>query len=140
MQPGTGPYLVIRRDDGYGDVIPLQVGQRYTLGRANTNRIVLKDELCSRDHAEVHFAEDRWWLRDLQSLNGTRVNGEPLDGEWELTSADEFQVGKSRFVFVDQIDELPSVPLAGPADTVAIKKRLTQSRFLTPQPQEMVPE
>ena len=77
MEAGTGPYLVIRRDDGYGDVIALAVGQRCTLGRANTNRVVLKDELCSREHAEVYFAEGRWYLRDLKSLNDTRIKGVP---------------------------------------------------------------
>src|SRR5204862_676392 len=111
MTPGsTGPYLVTRRDDGYGDVIPLFAGQRFTLGRANTNRIVLKDELASREHAEVYFAEDRWRLRDLKSLNGTRINGAVLDTEWELSPADEFQIGKARFIFVNQIEELPQLP------------------------------
>src|SRR4030095_15755163 len=98
---GAGPYLVTRRDDGYGDVYPLQAGQRFTLGRANTNRIVLKDELCSREHAEVYFAENKWRLRDLKSLNGTRVNGATLTGDWEFTPGEEFEVGKTRFVFVD---------------------------------------
>jgi DNA-binding NtrC family response regulator len=135
MEAGTGPYLVIRRDDGYGDVIALEVGQRCTLGRANTNRVVLKDELCSREHAEVYFAEDRWRLRDLKSLNGTRVNGDPIQDEWELVSGDEFSVGRTRFVFVNQLDELPSVPLASPGETVSIKKRLSQSRFMTPNPE-----
>src|ERR1700740_353232 len=75
MEAGTGPYLVIRRDAGYGHGIAPAVGQPCTLGRANTNRVVLKDELCSREHAEVYFAEGHWRLRDLKSLNGTRVNG-----------------------------------------------------------------
>src|SRR5438034_881082 len=123
----TGPYLVTRRDDGYGDVIPLLAGQRYTLGRANTNRIVLKDELASRDHAEVYFAEDRWRLRDLKSLNGTRINNEPLDSEWELSPLDEFQIGKTRYLFVNQIGELPQVPMPSIQDTVSIKKRLSNS-------------
>ncbi len=60
MAAGSGPYLVTRREDGYGDVYPLQTGQRMTLGRANSNRIILKDELCSREHAETYFAEGRW--------------------------------------------------------------------------------
>ena len=134
---GAGPYLVTRRDDGYGDVIPLLAGQRFTLGRANTNRIVLKDELASRDHAEVYFAEDRWRLRDLKSLNGTRINGEPLDSEWELSSADEFQIGKTRFIFVNQIEELPQLTMPAISETVSIKKRLSNSRFLTPNPDEL---
>jgi DNA-binding NtrC family response regulator/pSer/pThr/pTyr-binding forkhead associated (FHA) protein len=134
---GTGPYLVTRRDDGYGDVIPLQPGQRFTLGRANTNRIVLKDELASRDHAEVYFAEDRWRLRDMKSLNGTRINDDALDSEWELSPGDEFQIGKTRFIFVEQIEELPQVPLPSVQETISIKKRLSSSRFLTPNPEEI---
>jgi Nif-specific regulatory protein len=137
MEAGTGPYLVVRRDDGYGDVIALVAGQRCTLGRANTNRVVLKDELCSREHAEVYFAEERWRLRDLKSLNGTKVNGDPIQDEWELVSGDEFLVGRTRFVYVEQIDELPSVPLSSPSETVSIKKRLSQSRFMTPNPHEV---
>ncbi|MBI1831763.1 MAG: sigma 54-interacting transcriptional regulator, partial [Planctomycetes bacterium] len=108
-----------------------------TLGRANTNRIVLKDELASRDHAEVYFAEERWRLRDLKSLNGTRVNGMPLDAEWELSAGDEFQIGKTRYLFVNTIEELPAVPLPLVKDTVSIKKRLSNSRFLTPNPDEL---
>ena len=133
----TGPYLVTRRDDGYGDVIPLLAGQRYTLGRANTNRIVLKDELASRDHAEIYFAEDHWRLRDNQSLNGTRINGDVLDSEWELSAGDEFQIGKSSYIFVNHIEELPQVEMQSHRDTMSIKKRLTNSRFLTPNPDEL---
>ncbi|MBM3993298.1 MAG: FHA domain-containing protein [Planctomycetes bacterium] len=138
----NGPFLVNRRDDGYGDVIPLIAGQRYTLGRANTNRIVLKDELASRDHAEVYFAEERWRLRDLKSLNGTRVNAMPLDAEWELNAGDEVQIGKTRYLFVNTIEELPQIPLPSVNETVSIKKRLSSSRFLTPNPDEVpdVPE
>lgn len=130
----TGPYLVIRRDDGYGDVFPLEAGQRCTLGRANTNRIVLKDELCSREHAEVAFAEGRWRVRDLKSLNGTRVQGSPIT-EWELSSADEFQVGHTNLVFVEQLQDLPHFSLREtPDEAYSIKKRLGQTRFLTPVP------
>ncbi|MBM4067428.1 MAG: FHA domain-containing protein [Planctomycetes bacterium] len=141
MSATTGPYLVNRMPDGFGEVIPLQAGQRFTLGRANTNRIVLKDELCSREHAEVFFAVGHWRLRDLESLNGTRLNGTGLEGERELLSGDEFQVGKTQFLFVKTLEELPQVPpRAAESEGVAIKKRLGQTRFLTPQPEEMAPE
>ena len=143
MTAGSGPYLVTRRADGYGDVYPLQAGQRITLGRANTNRIVLKDELCSRDHAEVFFAEGHWRLRDLKSLNGTRINSDPLsEQDWELSAGDEFQVGKTNFVFVDSLEELPKLPVPTPPaedEGVSIKKRLGQTRFLTPLPDDSSP-
>jgi len=136
MAAAATAYLVTRLEDGFGDVFPLQEGQRFTLGRANTNRVVLKDELCSREHAEVYFADGHWRVRDLDSLNGTRLNGAPLDGEWELAPGDEFQVGRTKFLFVENLGELPTLPAAPRAtDGVSIKKRLGQTRFLTPQPE-----
>lgn len=144
MAAGTGPYLVTRREDGYGDVYPLQTGQRITLGRATTNRIILKDELCSREHAEVYFAEGRWYLRDLKSLNGTRINGDPLREveDWKLAPRDELQVGKTRFLFVETLDELPNLPMldAQPEpESMSIKKRLGQTRYMTPVPDDRAP-
>jgi Nif-specific regulatory protein len=135
MPDGASAYVVVRRDDGFGDVCALTAGQRYTLGRATTNRIVLKDELCSREHAEIYYADGRWRLRDLNSLNGTRVNDATLEGEWELSAQDEVHLGRTRLVFVDNLEQLPDLPL-GPAESggVAIKKRLGHTRFLTPIP------
>src|SRR5207248_4206548 len=116
MSAGASAYLVIRRDDGFGEVYPLIVGQRCTLGRANTNRIVVKDELCSREHAEVYHADGRWRLRDLNSLNGTRLNNAPLDSEWELGPGDEVGVGRTSLVFVEDMSQLPAIPLDGAND------------------------
>ena len=147
MAAGASAYLVVKRDDGFGDVFPLAGGEHYTLGRAPTNRIVLKDDMCSREHAEVRRADGRWRLRDLKSLNGTRLNGEPLDSEWELGPGDAFQVGRTQFLYVDKLEELPGAPGApqegdgdGVGDGVSIKKRLGQTRFLTPPPPERRPQ
>src|SRR5262249_13658004 len=98
MASGTTAYLVVRRDDGFGDVFPLTPGQSYTLGRAATNSIVLKDDLCSREHAEVSFTGGRWRVRDLNSLNGTRVNDQRLEGDRELKPNDDLHVGRTHFL------------------------------------------
>ena len=138
MSAGASAYLVIRRDDGFGEVHPLIVGQRCTLGRAATNRVVVKDELCSREHAEVYYADGRWRLRDLSSLNGTRLNGANVDSEWELAPGDEVNIGRTRLVFVEDMSQLLDVPLDQPRpgedEGLSIKKRLGQTRFLTPPP------
>jgi Nif-specific regulatory protein len=135
MAAGGTAFLVVRRHDGFGDVFPLAPGQRYTLGRATTNRIVLKDDLCSREHAEVYYADGRWRLRDLGSLNGTRLNGEQVDSEWELAPGDEVHLGRTNLLFVEEMGQLPDMPAAkGTEDGVSIKKRLGQTRFLTPIP------
>jgi Nif-specific regulatory protein len=135
MPASAAAYLVVRRDDGFGDVTQLAAGQRFTLGRANTNRVVLKDEQCSREHAEVYYADGRWYLRDLKSLNGTRINGAPLDKEWELSPNDEINVGRTRLLFVEHLGQLPNLPPSPPeSEGVAIRKRIGHTRFLTPIP------
>jgi Nif-specific regulatory protein len=138
----TAAYLVIRRDDGYGDVFALLGGQRHTLGRANTNRIILKDDLCSREHAEVFQLDGRWYLRDLNSLNGTRINGAALTADRELQPGDEVGLGRSSLIFVENLSQLPSLPEAPPPTAdgqLNIKKRLRQTRFLAPLPTDKTP-
>src|SRR5262245_57958767 len=136
MPSATTAYLVVRREDGFGDVFPLVAGQSYTLGRAATNSIVLKDDLASRDHAEISATGGRWRVRDLGSLNGTRVNDQRVEGERELSPGDEGHLGRTHLVFVEDMDQLPDLPPRddGGDGTMSIKKRLGQTRFLTPQP------
>ncbi|HEX4612204.1 MAG TPA: sigma 54-interacting transcriptional regulator [Urbifossiella sp.] len=133
-------FLVVRRDDGFGDVYPLQDGTRYSLGRAPTNRIVLRDDLCSREHAEVFPAEGGWFARDLGSLNGTHLNGEQLRREQRLAPRDDLRVGRVEFVFIEDLTQLPDVPepatarSADKSDGMAIKKRLGQTKYHPPAP------
>jgi len=44
----------------------------------------------------ISSADGGWRVRDLGSLNGTRVNGERLDAEWELSARDELHLGRQQ--------------------------------------------
>ncbi len=138
MATNPSAFLVVRRDDGYGDVYPLQDGIRYTMGRAPTNRIVLRDDLCSREHAEVFHDENRWFVRDLGSLNGTHLNGEQLRKERRLEPRDDIRVGRMQLLFIEDLTQLPDLPQSRPSrgpekgDGIEIKKRLGQTRYLPP--------
>lgn len=57
-------YLVIREGSKWTDVFRLVDGESVTVGRAPTNAIVVKDERCSRNHAEVFQSQGQWMLRD----------------------------------------------------------------------------
>lgn len=137
MTVPTRAYVVIRRDDGYGDVFALQEGTRHRLGRAPSNKIVIKDDLCSREHAEIYPEGLDWAIRDLGSLNGTLVNGELLRKERILRPLDEIRVGRTRLVFVEELGQLSEAPAASgqgdqEGDGFAIRKRLGQTRYLPP--------
>jgi pSer/pThr/pTyr-binding forkhead associated (FHA) protein len=68
-------------------------------GRHEASDILLDDVSVSRHHAIfTRTASGRITLRDLNSLNGTYVNGARVE-ETALHSADEVQIGKFKLVF-----------------------------------------
>ncbi|MEX1230802.1 MAG: FHA domain-containing protein, partial [Planctomycetaceae bacterium] len=92
-------YLVIREGKTWRDVYRLVPGQVTTLGRAPTNRIVLRDEICSRNHCELFLSDEKWTLRDLGSRNGTLVEGERIVGDVELKDNQVIQIGSCAIGF-----------------------------------------
>src|SRR5437868_13760758 len=89
-------YLVIREGSKWTDVFRLVAGQSVTIGRAPTSQIVVKDERCSRTHAEIFFSQERWVLRDLESRNGTFVGSQSVRGHYTRQPGDTSRVGPAR--------------------------------------------
>ncbi|MDC0937189.1 FHA domain-containing protein, partial [Pirellulales bacterium] len=96
-------YLIIREGSKWADVVRLAPGETVTIGRAPTNTIVIKDERCSRNHAEIFQAGGQWQLRDLDSRNGTNVAGERIAADYGLDPGDLIQIGNSHLAFVDDL-------------------------------------
>ncbi len=96
-------YLIIREGSKWADVVRLVPGESATLGRAPTNTIVVKDERCSRNHAEVFHTQGEWKLRDLESRNGTLVSGSQLAADHTLEPGDIIQIGNSHLAFVHDL-------------------------------------
>ena len=70
-----------------------------SVGRHENSDLLLDDVSVSRHHAVfTRTASGRITLRDLNSLNGTYVNGARVE-ETTLHSADEVQIGKFKLVF-----------------------------------------
>src|SRR3990172_7139233 len=70
------------------------------IGRNPTTDITLLDENISREHAIVPWDAESgsYAIEDLQSTNGTRVNGKRVRSAM-LADGDEIQVGHTRFRF-----------------------------------------
>lgn len=98
-------YLVIREGSKWTDVFRLVPGQSVTIGRAPTNQIVIKDERCSRTHAELFVSEGRWILRDLESRNGTAVGDEFISGDCALSPGNVIRIGHCQLVFVHNLSQ-----------------------------------
>jgi len=77
----------------YADVpIPL------TIGREEGNAIQLNDERVSRFHIKIQEDQNKIVLADLESTNGTKVNGESVQ-LWILRPGDVISIGRSVLVF-----------------------------------------
>ncbi len=70
-----------------------------TLGRSRQCDVLLDDPNVSRVHAEVRPRGGSWVLSDLDSTNGSRLNGHRLDRAQVLKPGDEIEIGTSRIVF-----------------------------------------
>jgi hypothetical protein len=81
---------------GEGRRVPL-TGEPITIGRDPENDLVLDDRRVSRRHAEIRLRLGRYTLYDLQSTNGTFVNGRRV-AEIVLSDGDRIAIGGSELV------------------------------------------
>lgn len=71
-----------------------------TIGRDSSNDIVLNDRSVSGNHAVMRLIGTQWIIADLDSRNGTYVNGEQMGGESGITPNDIVQFGAVRMRLV----------------------------------------
>lgn len=99
-----------------------------TIGRAPENSIQLDEPSVSGRHAELMVAGENCYLKDLDSTNGTLVNGQPV-GSVQLRSGDRIRFGKVEACYecdaagsaqplphLEEVEERPAELSARPAD------------------------
>src|SRR5437899_731191 len=90
-------WLEVWRPAGH-QTVPL-TGDRVRIGKAASNDLVIaEDPTLSRKHAVVERTDSGWAVRDLDSRNGTFVNGKRVTAH-ALRHGDQMTVGASRAVF-----------------------------------------
>ncbi|EFK38581.1 MULTISPECIES: FHA domain-containing protein [Peptoniphilus] len=79
------------------------LGGSVTLGRSSKNDIVIKDKFVSKNHLNITERNEIFYLEDLNSANGTYLNGEKVDAGTliELQNGDKIGVGFIQFIFVE---------------------------------------
>ena len=96
-----GPALVVRSGGGRtGETFQLE-DDRTTIGRSPDCGIFLDDVTVSRRHAVIVKRDERFFIEDEGSLNGTFLNRRRIESA-ELHDDDELQVGKYRLTFLDR--------------------------------------
>jgi pSer/pThr/pTyr-binding forkhead associated (FHA) protein len=117
---------------GGGDSIPL-VKTKLLVGRSPSCDVVLPFPTISSRHCELEFNDGRWFVRDLASHNGIRVNGVRCDS-MQLMPNDTLTVAQYRYTII--YSQAPGTPRGSVADwierslveDVAWKQRQTPAR------------
>jgi hypothetical protein len=74
-----------------------------TLGRGPANTIVVPDTFASAEHALISWRGGQWWLEDLDSRNGTRLNDVSVTAPTVLSAGDLVSIGQVKLkVEIDQ--------------------------------------
>jgi pSer/pThr/pTyr-binding forkhead associated (FHA) protein/MinD-like ATPase involved in chromosome partitioning or flagellar assembly len=116
MVPGPVPMppMAIAGPSGFliAADIRTPIYENLTVGRAEGNDIRIEnDRMLSRNHARVETRDDGAWAEDLDSANGTYLNGTRLTEPVKLNDGDEIRFGASVFRF-----ESASAAAAAPVD------------------------
>src|SRR5215213_1853031 len=112
-----------------------------SVGRDSTNVVRLADSLLSRRHCRIERAGERLLLTDLESLNGTFVNGRPVR-EHALAHGDRVAVGESCFLLSEEGEPTPwpSNPVTlSDRDMQAhstVRLKAEEARYLRPPAEE----
>jgi two-component system, NtrC family, response regulator AtoC len=83
--------LLITYRDGVR-MVPLIEGQSVVVGRSQPADVPIRDSSLSRQHACVELIDGEVWVEDLQSTNGTWVNGENVE-RCKVEAADDLAFG-----------------------------------------------
>lgn len=74
-----------------GSVIP--ISRELTIGRKEDNMVILPESYVSGHHARIYYRNTNYIIEDLNSTNGTLLNGEKLEDKSYLRVGDEIEIG-----------------------------------------------
>jgi len=104
-----------------GRVFPIREGAALTVGRDACNTIRLKDRKLSRIHCQVEVLDGQCQLADLNSTNGTMVNGERIYEETRVGLQDRIAIGTTqlRLIEIEEEESSEDAVAFGPASEEA---------------------
>src|SRR5262245_58645450 len=118
------PRLIVIHGPDEGRQFPIAPGTAVTVGRHSTNPVPLRDPQVSRRHFDLRPGPDGVQLVDLDSGNGTRVNGQTVRSA-SLRVGDRIAVGETVLLYAadpapaetDPVSARAAAVFAGPEQT-----------------------
>jgi hypothetical protein len=120
----SGDVLVSGRPGVASSVTRLIANRREIVGRDRACSVRVFDAFVSHAHLELRHSEGHWYAHDMNSTNGTRLEGELLSGWSRLRHGDVVTLGEhTRLLFLQALPAL---------QTPHVATRFLPDRLLTP--------
>ena len=106
-QSKTQAFVIVIAGPHTGKMFKLDRGET-VMGRSPTTDLQLQDVGVSRNHARMTRVGDKVFVEDLQSANGTFLNGERISVAQQLEDGDKITLGSTtvlKFTYHDKLDE-----------------------------------
>jgi len=112
-----------------------------SVGRSSGNTIMLDTDTISRYHFSITHQDDQVQLTDLDSANGTYIDGQQMQSNQPriLQGGEEIQIGHLRMIY-HAVDDMPTLPMSALAeDTQRIERETVGFRIDVYGPEFAVP-
>ena len=106
----SAPSLIVVAGPSLGRVVALD--EEISIGRDSSNHLAINDVALSRHHCRLEVGPHQTLLTDLDSRNGTVVNGVPIRSH-ALAEGDQIRIGDSVLLFVAGNVPPPATPVGG---------------------------
>lgn len=102
MSAVSGAELVVieSNDPGLRQGEVIKLNGNLHIGRGQNNQIKMTDSFVSHNHAEIIFKNEKYFLKDIDSVNGTYINGIRTSEAVPLTHGDTVRIAGVTFKFV----------------------------------------
>lgn len=92
--------LIVR--PAVGEKNTYRITDNFTIGRADDNDLMLDDTFASQHHAKILATGDGFVLQDLDSTNGTFLDGAKVSELVPLHDGDSITIGKITLVYEEE--------------------------------------
>ncbi len=100
------PLLEIQSGPKQGAWFTLSQQKEVTIGRASVNSIVLEDNSVSRSHTVLHENSGKFFIKDVGSRNGSYVNEQRIQEDFQLKHGDKIRIGIYNLIFLTEAEEI----------------------------------
>src|SRR5262245_42435413 len=114
--------LVVAQGGQSGKVIPVTTAE-FIIGRDPQCQLRPASPAVSKQHCAIAVRDNKVYVRDCGSTNGTFINGEQVAGDLEVKTGDRLRVGPLEFDLKFETDAPAARPAAKPAAKAAAGKQ-----------------